>query len=97
MIFYIQMDISLSNIVSTSEIQKNYRKIFEQAKKTKKPVVIMRGNKPVVAVIDMQTLEKLNRKVEEFELEDALRAIEEGERELKEGKTKTAKSLTDLL
>lgn len=91
------MDIMIGNIISVSEIQKNYRKIFNRAKRTKKPVVIMRGNKPEVAVLDIKTLEELNKKIEELELKDALEAIEEGEKELKMGKTKVASSLADLL
>ena len=91
------MDILLSNIVSVSDIQKNYRKIFDKAKKSRKPIVVMRGNKAEVAVIDIKTLEEFNKKVEELELADTLKIIEEGEREFREGKTKTTKSLADLL
>ena len=91
------MDISLSNVVSASDIQKNYRKIFDRVKRTKEPVVVMRGKKPEIVMMDIKTLDELNKKIEELEVADALQAIEEGERELREGKTKIAKSLTDLL
>lgn len=84
-------------MVSASDIQKNYRKIFNRVIKTRKPVVVMRGNKPEVAVVDMKTLSELQKKIKEIELADALEAIRIGEKELKEGKLKLLKgSLVDL-
>jgi len=83
--------------VSVSDIQKNYRKIFNTAKRTKEPVIVLSNNKPDVAILDIGALDRLNRKLEELEIEDTLRAVEEGERELKEGKTVTAGSLSELL
>lgn len=91
------MDISLGSIASASDIQKDYRRIFNRAKRTKQPVVIMRGNKPDVAVVDMRTLEELNKKIEEAEIIDTLQAIAQGEEELKAGKSKITKSLSSLL
>lgn len=85
------MDISLSNIVSASDIQKNYRKIFNRVKKTKKAVVVMRGNKPEVAVMDMKTLNELQKKIEEIELAQALEAIRITEEEAGSGKLKIVK------
>lgn len=80
------MNIPLSNIVSVSDLQRDYRKIINKAKKTKMPVVVMRGNEAEVVVMDAKVLENLNDKVEELELEAALQAIEIAEKELKEGK-----------
>lgn len=85
------MDISLSNIVSASDIQKNYRKIFNRVKKTKKAVVVMRGNKPEVAVMDMKTLNELQKKIEEIEWAQALEAIGIAEEEAGSGKLKILK------
>lgn len=85
------MDIMIGNIVSVSDVQKNYRKIFDRAKKTRKPVVVMRGNKPEVAVIDVKTLDELQSKIEEAELAEALEAIRIGEEEKKTGKLKILK------
>jgi PHD/YefM family antitoxin component YafN of YafNO toxin-antitoxin module len=91
------MNIPLDNIVSVSDIQKNYRKIFDKAKKTKQPIMVMKDNEPEVMVVDVKSHEDMRKRLEEFEIEDALRAIEEGEREYKEGKTIKAKSMADLL
>ena len=90
-------NITFDSIVATSDIQKDYRKIFNRVKRTKQPVVVMRGNKPDVAVVDIKTLEELNKRLEEAEITDSLLAVAEGEKELKEGKTKVAKSLSSLL
>lgn len=85
------MDISLSNIVSTSDIQKNYRKIFNRVIKTRKPVVVMRGNQPEVAVVDMKTLDELQKKIKEIELAQALEAIGIAQEEARSGKLKILK------
>lgn len=91
------MDIPIGNIVSVSDLQKDYRKVINKAKRTNKPVLVMRGNNPEVAVVDIKVMEDLSKRLEELELADALEAIKEGDKELREGTIKTAKSLADLL
>lgn len=91
------MDIPIGNIVSVSELQKDYRKVINKAKRTNKPVLVMRGNNPEVAVVDIKVMEDLTRRLEDLEIEDTLRAVEAGEKEYKEGKTIVAKSMADLL
>lgn len=91
------MNIPLDNIVSSSELQKNYKKVFNKAKRTKKPIIIMRGEKPQVAIVDIRVLEQDSKRLEELEMEETLSAIKEGEKEFKEGKTKKADSMLDLL
>ena len=83
--------------VSVSDIQKNYRKIFDTAKETKEPVIVLSNNKPDVAIIDYSTLESLRRIAYEAEIKDTLRVVKEGRKEYKEGKTIKAKSLADLI
>lgn len=91
------MNTLMPKTVSVSDIQKNYRKVFDSAKKTKEPIVVLSNNKPDVVIIDYDSLENLRRIEYEAEIADTLRAVEEGERELKEGKTIKAKSISDLL
>lgn len=79
------------------EIQRNYKKVFEQAKKTKEPIVVLKNNKPDVAVIDLGTLTQMNRRLEELEIADTVRAAEQGWKEYKTGKTVIAKSLAHIL
>lgn len=83
--------------VSVSEIQKNYRRIFDEAKKTKKPVIVLSNNEPDVVIIDYDSLEELRRVSYEAEINDTLRVVEEGRKEYREGKTVKAKSLADLV
>lgn len=92
------MNVSLSNIVSASDIQKNYRRVFDRAKKTKQPVIVLRGNKAEVAVIDIDTLEELQIKAADAEYQEALKAIKISEDENKSGKLKVLKpgSLADI-
>lgn len=75
------------NFTSAREIQRNYKRLFEQVKKTKRPLVVMRNNKPEVAIIGI-------KKLEEYE---ALSFIVKSLREIKEEKAKTLTgSLVDL-
>ena len=91
------MNTLMPNTVSVSDIQKNYRKIFDRARRTKEPIVILSNNKPDVVIMDIESLDLINKRLEEFEIEDTLRAIEQGNKEYKEGKTVTADSILDLL
>lgn len=91
------MNALMPKTVSVSDIQKNYRKVFDSARKTKEPIVVLSNNKPDVAIIDYDSLEKLRRIEYEAEINDTLSAVEEGRREYKEGKTIKAKSLAELI
>ncbi|MDP2585694.1 MAG: type II toxin-antitoxin system Phd/YefM family antitoxin [Candidatus Levybacteria bacterium] len=83
--------------VSSSDIQKKYREIFDEVKKTKEPVIVLHGNKPDVAIVDFNYLEKLEQASYELELKDALEAIREGDKELKAKKIKAFPFLAKLL
>ncbi|MDO8429694.1 MAG: type II toxin-antitoxin system Phd/YefM family antitoxin [Candidatus Daviesbacteria bacterium] len=91
------MNTLMPKTVSVSDIQKNYRKIFDDVRKTKEPVIVLSNNKPDVVIMDIKILESLNKKLEEAEIEDTLRVVEEGRREYEEGKTIKANSLADLI
>ena len=68
------------------EIQRNYRKIFDEAKKTKEPVFVMKNNKPEVAIIDAKKLEEM----------EAVLAVLESREEARAGKAKVLTSLEEL-
>lgn len=73
--------------ISVREIQRNYRKVFDLVKKTRRPIVVMRNNKPDVAIVDVKRLERLEAVAE------VLRSREES----RSGKAKILKrSLVDL-
>ena len=83
--------------VSVSDIQKNYRKIFNTAKRSKEPVIVLSNNKPDVVIIDYESLEALRETAYEAEIQDTLKAVEDGRKEYKAGKTVKAASLADLI
>lgn len=83
--------------VSAKDIQKNYRKVFDQAKKSGKPVVVLTNNTPDVAVVSIKELDRLYSKARKAELVDALEAIEIYKNEKKAGKLKKLNSLADLM
>lgn len=69
------------------EIQRNYKKIFDEAKRSKEPVFIMKNNKPQVAIIDAAKFEEM----------EAVIATLESREEARAGKAKLLKgSLKDL-
>ena len=91
------MNTLMPNTVSVSDIQKDYRKVFNRVKRTKEPVIVLSNNKPDVAIVDYESLEELRTASAEREIKIALKAIKQGEKEYKEGKTIKANSLADLL
>lgn len=69
------------------QLQQNYRKIFDLVKKTKEPVIVMRNNKPDVAIID----------VKEWEETLAILEVLKSREEVRAGKGKLLKkSLSEL-
>lgn len=68
------------------EIQRNYRKIFDEVKKTKEPVVVMRNNKPEVVIMDAKKLSEM----------EAVMAVLESKADADAGRIKLLKSLKDL-
>lgn len=72
---------------SARDIQRNYRKIFDDVKKTKETVFVMKNNKPEVAIVDAKKLEEM----------EAILAVLESREEARAGKAKMLKgSIKDL-
>ncbi len=72
--------------VSARQIQRQYKKVLEQANEFKKPIVVMSNNKPMGAIIGVDLLEKL-------QLEEVL---EQALKESKSGKIKTISTMKEL-
>lgn len=45
--------------VSARRIQREYKKVLEEANKSKEPIVVMSNNKPQAAIISLDLLEKM--------------------------------------
>lgn len=77
----------LPKITTAKDIQKNYRKIFDEVKETGKPVIVMRNNQPDVVIMDPKRLEEI----------EAVMAVLQSREESRTGKVKVLTgSLTDL-
>jgi prevent-host-death family protein len=88
----------LPRYASVQDIQKNYHQLFNQVKKTRKPLLVLKNNRPEVAVITVDQLEKLAQTtLQNLELQDALAAIKTGEEELAKNQLIEADSLLDLI
>lgn len=74
------------NTISARQIQREYKKVLEEANKSKKPIIVMSNNKPQGAVIGLDLLEKL-------QLDEVLREALE---EYKAGKTKSISTPEEL-
>lgn len=72
--------------VSARQIQRGYKKVLEDANKSKEPIVVMANNKPLGAIISLDLLEKLQI---EAVLNEALE-------EYKAGKTKKISTMGEL-
>ena len=77
---------NMFNSVSARQIQREYKKVLQNANKSKEPIVVMANNKPLGAVIGLDLLEKLQL---EAVLKEALA-------EYKAGKTKTISTIEEL-
>lgn len=72
--------------VSARQIQREYKKVLENANKFKEPIIVMSNNKPLGAIIGLDLLEKL-------QLEAVLKEALE---EYKAGKTKSISTTEEL-
>jgi len=68
------------------EIQRNYKKVFETAKRTKEPIFVMKNNRPDIAIVDAKKLAEMEAIIEVLQSREEVRA----------GKGKVLKSLKDL-
>lgn len=86
---------TLPATASVREVQRNYKKLFDQVNKTKEPLFLLSNNKPKVVVLDFKVFQDMAKEKELTE-DEALEIIAEGDKEYKEGKLKVLASLKDL-
>ena len=78
------------NTISAKQIQRGYKKVFEQVNKDNKPILVITNNKPVGAIISLDLFNKLNKNAQ---LELLEKEIME---EYKKGETKTISTPQEL-
>lgn len=88
--------LTVSQLVSISELQRNYASLIERIKKLAQPLFLLRRNEPEAVLISVPAYEELAEKSRLYEETLALEAIEEFERDKKEGKLFAGKTGRDL-
>ncbi|MBI2028645.1 MAG: type II toxin-antitoxin system Phd/YefM family antitoxin [Candidatus Levybacteria bacterium] len=48
-------------IITTRQILRSYKEIFERVKKTKEPLIVVSKKKPQVAIVNLDDLEELKK------------------------------------
>lgn len=72
--------------ISARQIQRGYKKVFEDANKSKEPIVVMSNNKFQGAIIGLDLFEKIQLET----------LVEEALQESRDGKTKIIRTKKDL-
>lgn len=83
---------------SVQDIQRNYRKLFDKVKATRRPLFVLRNNVAEAVIIDVQSWGALAKKIDEMEKKEALETLKIYKKEKKAGKLKVLKGkLSDLM
>lgn len=88
--------LTLNQLVSVSDLQKNYAGLIEKVKKLAKPIFLLRRNEPEAVLISVSHYEDLIEKRKLYEENLALSAIEEFEKEKKAGTLFVSTNADDL-
>lgn len=79
------------------QLQKGYRSLLNQVKKTKQPLFLLKNNYPESVLLDFSYWENWTKVIRQWEEADLNESISLAEQELKEGKIKKLTSLKDLI
>lgn len=90
------MDITISQTEPISSLPKDYSRLLKKAQREKKPIVLLRRNRPVGALVGWEWLEKAINDKRRLEEKEALVKIKKSEEEFKKGKAKVIDSLVEL-
>ncbi len=88
--------LSVSQLVSISELQRDYASLIKRIKKMAKPLLLLRRNEPEAVLISVPIYEDLVEKKSLYEEKLAIEAITDFEKEKKAGKLLVAKKPEDL-
>lgn len=86
----------MSQLVSISELQRDYASLVERIKKMALPLFLLRRNEPEAVLISVPAYEELAEKGRLYEEKLALEAIAEFEKDRKAGRLLIAKKPEDL-
>ncbi len=88
--------LSLSQLASISDLQRDYNSLVEKAKKFAQPLVLLRRNQPEAILLSVDAYEDLVANKQLYEEKMALEAIASFEKDKKAGKLMVAKKAEDL-
>lgn len=83
------MDYALSQTVPVSQLPRKYLSLLKSSKKKGEPVILVRHNKPVGAIVANKVLENLLKIKQIWEEEKVLQLVKSGDKEFAQGKTVT--------
>ncbi len=89
-------DLMISQTEPVSSLPRDYSRFLKRVETQKEPIIFLRRNEPVGALVGWNWLKELlviKRKLEE---QEALASITQSEKEFRAGKAKVLKSLTSL-
>lgn len=89
-------DFKLSQTEPISSLPRDYAALLEKAKKQKRPIIFLKRNRSVGALLDWELLRELMKLKAEIKEKEALENILQSEKEYKAGKSKVLKSLGNL-
>ncbi len=89
--------ITIPDMVNVADLQRRYRSLVNDIKKTGKPKVVLSNGDPDIVIMDIATYNSYTKRLRELEEEYLLAVAQEGIAEYKEGKTKTLKKSQKLL
>lgn len=89
-------NLTISQLASVSDLQRDYRSLVERIKKVAQPIVLLRRNKPEAVLISVAAYEELVEKKRLCEEGLALEAVADFEKERKAGRLLIAKKPEDL-
>jgi len=88
--------LTVSQLVSISQLQRNYASLVEKVKKLALPLFLLRRNQPEAVLISVPAYEELVGKSRLYEEKLALEAIAEFEKNKKAGSLFVGKTGSDL-
>ncbi|MEK7497747.1 MAG: type II toxin-antitoxin system prevent-host-death family antitoxin [Patescibacteria group bacterium] len=88
--------ISLSQLASISDLQRDYNGLINKVKKMAAPIFLLRRNEPEAVLISIDEYKELAEKKRLYELQDALESIAEFEKDKRANRLLTARTPDDL-
>lgn len=81
---------------SVRTLQRGYREVIDEVKRTKEPVVLIRNSDPEVVILDIESYQSLVRDRYPYDENYVLKEVAKARKLHTLGKTKVLKSMDDL-